>query len=304
MAYFTTYPTYNDPSCSSSLYSPFFQLLDGFDGDVQPLYSVRPVAAAAVPAANAAAGVQRKSDNHNRTSPLSPSSAHSGNHQTTPGGAAAAAAASTPAVAATFIQSFSPRFDVRESRDAYLLDGELPGVNQKDIDIEFTDPHTLRIKGVTVRGYRAAMNASKEERERNKEESDEDEHEHDDASSVKSSNSYQATVEDVEDEEDEKLLKKKNKNKNKNSAANAVKKTSTPAEKKEKSGKTVAAPTEPPFKYWSSERAVGSFHRTFNFPARVNQDAVRASLKDGILSVVVPKEVERKGGKKITVTVE
>jgi HSP20 family molecular chaperone IbpA len=29
--------------------------------------------------------------------------------------------------------------------------------------------------------------------------------------------------------------------------------------------------------------------RTFKFPGRVNQDAVKASLKNGVLSVTVPK---------------
>ena len=42
-------------------------------------------------------------------------------------------------------------------------------------------------------------------------------------------------------------------------------------------------------KYWVSERSVGEFHRAFSFPSRVNQDEVKASLKNGILSVVIPK---------------
>lgn len=48
-----------------------------------------------------------------------------------------------------------------------------------------------------------------------------------------------------------------------------------------------------PFKYWVSERSVGEFHRSFSFPGRVDQDAVKASLKNGILSVVVPKAHEK-----------
>nr|AAV33735.1 30 kDa heat shock protein [Trichophyton rubrum] len=38
-----------------------------------------------------------------------------------------------------------------------------------------------------------------------------------------------------------------------------------------------------------TERSVGEFNRVFKFPSRVDQDAVSASLKDGILSVNVPK---------------
>ena len=42
-------------------------------------------------------------------------------------------------------------------------------------------------------------------------------------------------------------------------------------------------------KYWLTERSVGEFSRSFNFPTRVEQDLVSASFKDGILTVVVPK---------------
>ncbi|KGO42470.1 HSP20-like chaperone [Penicillium expansum] len=51
------------------------------------------------------------------------------------------------------VRSFSPRFDIRESEDAYHFDGELPGIDQKDIDIEFSDPQTLVVKGRTEREY-------------------------------------------------------------------------------------------------------------------------------------------------------
>ena len=48
---------------------------------------------------------------------------------------------------------------------------------------------------------------------------------------------------------------------------------------------------EPSFKYWVSERSVGEFERRFSFPGRVELENVKASLKNGILSVVVPKVV-------------
>ncbi|KAI5301383.1 hypothetical protein KEM56_001788, partial [Ascosphaera pollenicola] len=238
------------PSYNDSLYSPIFQLLDDIDGTSRP--SIQ----------------SARNDNHNVNN--NPAATH-----TSPAGPAA-----------KFIQSFSPRFDVRESKDAYLLDGELPGCNQKDIDIEFTDLHTLRIKGVVKRQYTNTNILD---------DSNDDEHDHqekeidDDASSIKSSNSRQATVEDADDEEDG-LVKKTSSS----AAPNENKVAKKPA------ATTIAKKNETPaIKYWSSERAIGSFHRTFNFPARVNQDAVRANLKDGILSVVVPKEVERKTGRKI-----
>src|SRR5947207_1883864 len=45
------------------------------------------------------------------------------------------------------IRAIKPRFDVSETKESFELQGELPGVEQKDIDIEFTDPHHLVIKG-------------------------------------------------------------------------------------------------------------------------------------------------------------
>jgi HSP20 family protein len=57
--------------------------------------------------------------------------------------------------------------------------------------------------------------------------------------------------------------------------------------------KTVAQPAPPKSRYWVSERSYGSFNRIFNFSARVKHDAVTASLKNGLLSVVVPKAKPR-----------
>ncbi|KAH1300348.1 heat shock protein [Aspergillus fumigatus] len=51
------------------------------------------------------------------------------------------------------VRSFAPRFDVRETSDASLLDGELAGIAQNDIDIEFSDSDTLVIKGRSEREY-------------------------------------------------------------------------------------------------------------------------------------------------------
>lgn len=124
------------------------------------------------------------------------------------------------------VRSFSPRFDVRETGEAYHLDGELPGIAQKDIDIEFTDPQTLTVKGRTEREYEA----------------------------------------ETEGDETE--------------------------------GKGNAPKSQ--HRFWASERVTGEFQRTFSFPTRVDQNAVKASLKNGILSVVVPKATASVA-KKITV---
>jgi HSP20 family protein len=41
-----------------------------------------------------------------------------------------------------------------------------------------------------------------------------------------------------------------------------------------------------------SERLVGTFHRTFSFPKAVDEGAIKASLKDGLLKLQIPKMEE------------
>ncbi|EKV08532.1 Heat shock protein, putative [Penicillium digitatum] len=145
--------------------------------------------------------------------------------------------------------SFAPAFDVRELTNAYHLDGELPGVDQSNIEIEFTDPHTLVIKGHSGRDY---INDDS----------------NDDASSSRSSSPAgwrQATVEDEDAE------------------------STSSADTAASNAPSHSAMKDQPH-YWAKERSVGDFQRTFSFTARVDQDSVRASLKNGVLSVVVPKE--------------
>ena len=42
------------------------------------------------------------------------------------------------------------------------------------------------------------------------------------------------------------------------------------------------------------ERTYGSFARSFSLPANANADAIRASFADGVLTVEVPKQAEKK----------
>ncbi|KAL4868759.1 hypothetical protein BDV12DRAFT_168945 [Aspergillus spectabilis] len=155
----------------------------------------------------------------------------------------------------TTVRTFTPKFDVYELNDRYYLDGELPGVEQSNIEIEFTDPQTLVIKGRSERNYHK-----------------EQQHETDDRSETSSVKSFQPTVEDWDEMTD---------------ATPAAESTPAPTPK----GKAVEQKSpEPAYKFWASERAIGEFQRTFNFPTRVDQDTVKASLSNGILSVVLPKE--------------
>jgi HSP20 family protein len=167
------------------------------------------------------------------------------------------------------MKSFVPKFDVKELKAAYELHGELPGIEQKDIEIEFTDDQTLTVKGRVARSYTsgtppagfvegpAAHGAITEgESGKHKEQS------------------HKTTVEDENAGED-----------------SLVKQQTEVAAK---------AQQEPSEKFWVSERSVGEFSRSFSFPVRVDQDNVRASMKNGILSIVVPK-AKKVEGRKITI---
>ena len=178
-------------------------------------------------------------------------------------------------------RSFAPRFDVREVNSAYELQGELPGIEQKDLEIEFVDERTLVIRGRTATESTSTTdNKTAEAAEptkaiaKNQTTSDN--------VSEKEANYQRASVEDeyvdaaAETSDDGHGIK--------TPASPAVE--ATPASEQKKAA-------EPSLNYWVSERSTGAFERRFSFPGRVEQDAVKASLRNGILSVVVPKVVAR-----------
>lgn len=183
----------------------------------------------------------------------------------------------------------APRFDVRERNTAFELQGELPGLRQEDVTIEFSDPHTLVIRGKVER-QRVVTNI--DEQEQSQEQLQEGENAKIASSGSEGENtSKQATVED----EYVDVSAEAPQGDDKSTTTNAVKAdTDTDV-----TTKTDEHEDGERYKYWVSERVVGGFERHFKFPGDVNQEAVKASLKDGILSVVVPKIV--KSQKKIVV---
>jgi HSP20 family protein len=172
----------------------------------------------------------------------------------------------------TSMKTFSPKFDVKEVGDLYELHGELPGIDQKDVQLEFTDNQTLTVKGRVERHHQsgtpaagfvegaAAPRAITETGE---------------------NGSHKAHEPTVEDEDND----------------NAV---SNPASTTNDVAKTAEKPKEPEAKYWVSERSVGEFSRSFTFPVRVDQDGVKASMKNGILSIIAPK-AKKAESRKITI---
>jgi len=168
------------------------------------------------------------------------------------------------------MKTFNPKFDVKELADAYELHGELPGIEQKDVEIEFTDAQTLSVRGRTERSYPsnspntvsiegpAATGTITEDSETN------------------GHKAHQPTVEDE-------------------AGAKGEKETTTEV------AVTKDNPKEPEAKYWVSERSVGEFSRSFSFPVRVDLEQAHASMKNGILSILVPK-AKKHESRKITIS--
>ncbi|ESZ98887.1 hypothetical protein SBOR_0745 [Sclerotinia borealis F-4128] len=161
------------------------------------------------------------------------------------------------------MKTFTPKFDVKEAGEVYELHGELPGIEQKDVEIEFIDDQTLNIRGRTERSYTsgtppAGFIEDAPESGAITEGGETSEHK---------DKAHQPTVED-EDAQTQS-----------GTGANTQVTKATDQKKSQESG----------HKYWVSERSVGEFSRSFSFPGRVNQDEVQASMKNGVLSIIVPK---------------
>lgn len=63
------------------------------------------------------------------------------------------------------------------------------------------------------------------------------------------------------------------------------------------SGKRETEHKEESDRYYAFERSYGSFSRSFTLPEDVNAEGVQASLKDGVLTVMLPKKPEVKARK-------
>lgn len=169
------------------------------------------------------------------------------------------------------LKTFSPKFDVKELENTYELLGELPGIEQKDVEIEFTDAQTLTVKGRTERSYTSGTPPAGyvEGPSATGAITEGGEHDH---------KVHKATVEDAGEDG-----------------------TTSTEVTHAKSEADANKPKEPEAKYWVSERSVGEFQRSFSFPVRIDQDSVKASMKNGILSIVVPK-AKKHESKKITIS--
>ena len=178
------------------------------------------------------------------------------------------------------IRSFQPRFDVREDETAFHLQGELPGIDQENINIEFKDEHTLVVSGRTVRERTQASEGDVKGKGKAIEAeaaAPETGHASD---SETGSNYHKPTVED-DNEEFVDVASESNTAATPATAATEVAKSAEP--------QAPAKQQQPSSRYWVNERSVGEFRRSFTFAGHVNQDAVTASLNNGLLNITVPK---------------
>ncbi|KUL91671.1 hypothetical protein ZTR_01443 [Talaromyces verruculosus] len=164
--------------------------------------------------------------------------------------------------------TFAPKFDLKETTEAYQLDGEVPGIEKEALQLEFLDENTLQIKGRTERSFSSGNPSS-------------------DAEDVTMTGAG-AEPEVTNDTTVE-------------SATEGAETTKAVAQTAETSSLARTENTGNG-RYWVAERSVGEFSRIFSFPAQIDQEAVKASLKNGVLSITVPKKVvEEPTARRITI---
>jgi HSP20 family molecular chaperone IbpA len=154
---------------------------------------------------------------------------------------------------ASFQRYNFPRVDIKEGPKAYRLEAELPGFRKSDLSIEFLDPRTLRIAG-----KRHVNRSATSETETGNQAVDESPNTVD-AKAPESAESVEPATSD---------------------------KAVTEAQSKEVEAFEVADD----YQVVESDRDQEiTFSRQWRLPESVDQDAVKASLDHGILSVVLPK---------------
>ncbi|KAH7313853.1 HSP20-like chaperone, partial [Stachybotrys elegans] len=193
-------------------------------------------------------------------------------------------------------RSWQPRFNAQETANVYLIRGELPGIGKEHISIEFPEPQKMVITGKIVESSKQDVAEPTAHAVAQPTEETPAPPTSRPVSPVsdgaRSRASYQAYVEDSDENDDFDVVS----NVSSNDTEPEEKRVATPTSSEEPSEPaTVAqAPAAPAPQPEPSERVIGQFSRTYTFPTPVDHDAVTADLKDGFLTVVVPKP--RKSG--------
>ncbi|CAF3457995.1 hypothetical protein SNK03_006036 [Fusarium graminearum] len=169
---------------------------------------------------------------------------------------------------------WEPRFEAHETEDSFVLYGELPGLNKENVTVEFPEPRKLVVSGKVERftdAPKPAETTTEQTAPAPAVESDNED--------TQSRSSYQATVEDDVDDEFEVLSHTSQK-----SETVSQPQPETPSQKAAE--KQPEQPEEPRRAGYTKE-----FSRYFTFPTYINHEAVTAELKDGLLTITIPKAV-------------
>lgn len=177
-----------------------------------------------------------------------------------------------------FMNCFIPRFDLEEDEHNYYLYGDIPGATVNEITVEANDDHTLVVYGKTGRPGPERMGENVGE-----------------GPQGEMKGEGQAPV-----QEQQQFAPPP--------TAPEPAHTSAPSHSHHTRHLTSPFSTSPPpmpriapngHKILLSERLVGEFHRTFAFPTAVDEKGVKASMENGVLSLVVPKREVREEKKKV-----
>ncbi|KAI9164077.1 30 kDa heat shock protein [Paramyrothecium foliicola] len=171
------------------------------------------------------------------------------------------------------VRPWEPHFEAQETDDAFVIYGELPGLNKDHVTVEFPEPRKLVVSGNVERQSTPPTKPVEplaQEPSVGIEAISED---------TQSRSSYQATVEDDEEGDDFEVLSQSSKTSPEGQPAQSQQPSVEQADQKQPA-ETPNAPSS----YTKKE-----FSRYFTFPTHVNHEAVTADLKDGLLTVVVPK---------------
>ncbi|KAF0643922.1 hypothetical protein FPSE5266_10633 [Fusarium pseudograminearum] len=166
---------------------------------------------------------------------------------------------------------WEPRFEAHETESSFVLYGELPGLNKENVTVEFPEPRKLVVSGKVERftdAPKPAETTTEQAAPAPAVESDNED--------TQSRSSYQATVEDDVDDEFEVL-------------SHTSQKSETVSQPQPEAPSQKAAEKQP-----EEPRRAGytkEFSRYFTFPTYINHEAVTAELKDGLLTIIVPKAV-------------
>jgi len=169
--------------------------------------------------------------------------------------------------------TLAPKFDIKETEKEFILEGELPGVEKKDISLDFVDDNTLVLKTRTEKVREEGAKPQQGQIEGDKQ-----------AQDVQMSGANQEAAQA--------------------NGAQAQDKSNDTAVATTNQNKDVAKPA-PSTQYHLTERSVGTFQRVFSLPGEINHEGVKAGLKNGILTVTIPKVVkeakEEKKNRSVTV---